>query len=162
MSSTEGSSLDGQMSDLLERIRVQQGGEAVEDPWQELLRRWLEQRQAPPVSEAPWPEERPAYQGTRPYDARMIRRLERAHDHITLLSQRLESLARALGACSECWGEYELCEHCSGTGSPGALPVDAALYSQLIEPAVQRSAGTVSDKGTESEERSRNDGDQSL
>ena len=162
MSWTEGPSLDGQMSDLLERIRAQQGGEAVEDPLQELLRRWFEQRQTAPVSEAPWPEERPAYQGTRPYDARMIRRLERAHDHITMLSRRLESLARALGACSDCWGEYELCEHCSGTGSPGALPIDAALYSQLIEPAVQRSAITVSEKGAKSEERSTNDGNESL
>jgi hypothetical protein len=50
----------------------------------------------------------------------------------------LEDLAKALGACIECWGEDKRCPTCRGRGVPGYQEPDRALFNQLVLPALQK------------------------
>jgi hypothetical protein len=64
--------------------------------------------------------------------------LERLYNEVETLRARNDSLAAALGACPSCWGENPRCVRCRGRGRPGGRQPDNALFSELVEPAVQR------------------------
>jgi len=50
----------------------------------------------------------------------------------------LDDLARALGACEECWGENRRCTKCNGRGKPGYNEPDKELFHRLVLPALRR------------------------
>ncbi len=50
----------------------------------------------------------------------------------------LDDLAKALGACSTCWGEDNRCEKCRGKGQSGFFKPDEKLFRKLILPALKR------------------------
>src|SRR5688572_12763452 len=45
--------------------------------------------------------------------------------------QELDDLARALGACEECWGDDLRCSKCRGKGSPGYFTPKRDLFDRL-------------------------------
>lgn len=58
-----------------------------------------------------------------------------------LLVDRLDMLACALGACSNCWGGIEDCEDCGGVGRPGAFAPDRRCFDQFVLPVIVRVMG---------------------
>lgn len=49
-----------------------------------------------------------------------------------------DDLAKAIGACKECFGENKECPECFGSGKSGAGIPDFILFNKYISPAVQR------------------------
>lgn len=49
-----------------------------------------------------------------------------------------DDLAKAIGACSECFGENSDCPECFGTGKPGNSIPDFILFNKYIQPAIQK------------------------
>lgn len=50
----------------------------------------------------------------------------------------LEELAKALGACTECWGEDSRCPQCHGKGRSGFREPDRSLFDRLVYPALRK------------------------
>jgi hypothetical protein len=50
----------------------------------------------------------------------------------------LDDLAKALGACAECWGRDNRCPTCKGEGQAGYFKPDKELFDQLILPALSK------------------------
>jgi len=63
-------------------------------------------------------------------------------EHKQLLNQfreivlLLKELAKALGACPECWGTELKCLNCSGNGTTGFTIPDPVLYQKIVQPAI--------------------------
>jgi hypothetical protein len=53
------------------------------------------------------------------------------------LLDELDDLAKALGACDECWGEDNRCPTCRGKGKSGYFQPDKELFNKLILPALK-------------------------
>jgi len=77
-------------------------------------------------------------------------------EEVTVLRETVDTLAAALGACAECWGEDPTCRWCRGRGRPGFAPPEPAAFDQLVVPAVRahtlqrrRSAGIAVDRATD-------------
>ncbi len=51
------------------------------------------------------------------------------------LSQN-DDLAKAIGACTECFGENKDCTECFGTGKPGNNVPDFILFNKYVQPAI--------------------------
>lgn len=66
--------------------------------------------------------------------------LERLYAEVQTLRARNAMLAEALGACPRCWGEDARCARCRGRGRPGGRRPDRLLFTEIVEPAVQRAA----------------------
>lgn len=49
-----------------------------------------------------------------------------------------DDLAKAIGACTECFGEDSDCAACFGTGKPGNSIPDFILFNKYIQPAIQK------------------------
>lgn len=49
-----------------------------------------------------------------------------------------DDLAKAIGACVECFGENKDCPDCFGTGKPGTNVPDFILFNKYINPAIQK------------------------
>jgi len=49
-----------------------------------------------------------------------------------------DDLAKAIGACIECFGENKDCPECFGSGKPGTYTPDFILYNKYINPAIQK------------------------
>ncbi|MBP4136923.1 hypothetical protein [Flavobacterium geliluteum] len=49
-----------------------------------------------------------------------------------------DDLAKAIGACTECFGEDNECSACFGTGKPGNGIPDFILFNKYIQPAIQK------------------------
>ncbi len=49
----------------------------------------------------------------------------------------LDNLAKALGACEECWGETTRSKCCHGKGKSGYFQPDRELFDRLILPALR-------------------------
>jgi hypothetical protein len=64
-----------------------------------------------------------------------LRRLEREN---AVLVNHAEIMARAVGACSNCWGTIEDCEECGGAGHPGAFPPDRIFFDLFVLPVIAR------------------------
>ncbi len=47
-----------------------------------------------------------------------------------------DNLAKAIGACTECFGENSECPDCFGAGKPGSNVPDFILYNKFINPAI--------------------------
>jgi hypothetical protein len=62
-----------------------------------------------------------------------IRRLEAELDQV--LDQN-EVLAKALGACDECWGDDKRCPTCRGKGTGGYFLPERELFEKYIKPAL--------------------------
>ena len=78
-------------------------------------------------------------------------------DELTVLRGTVDTLAGALGACPQCWGEDGACRWCRGRGRPGFLPPDPASFAELVMPAVrvhalQRRRHDTVDDGRHTEE----------
>ena len=58
------------------------------------------------------------------------------------LRERCVLLARALGACSTCWGTDQSCELCHGDGLPGYGPPDEDLFHEFVAPAIRKMRAT--------------------
>lgn len=52
--------------------------------------------------------------------------------------EELDNLAKALGACEQCWGEDRLCSKCNGRGKSGFFKPDKELFNRLILPALKK------------------------
>src|SRR5215213_5341013 len=50
------------------------------------------------------------------------------------LSKLNNSLAEALGSCSNCWGEDTECTTCQGNGSPGWRQINKRFFNRYILP----------------------------
>lgn len=64
---------------------------------------------------------------------------------ITAFAQQIEAqqsllhdLADAIGACGECFGVDEDCEHCGGQGAPGAFAPDPEAFAFFVRPALEK------------------------
>lgn len=55
-----------------------------------------------------------------------------------LLWERNDTLAAALGACPDCWGEDEGCKICRGRGSPGAFKPKKYAFAEYVLPVMKR------------------------
>lgn len=49
-----------------------------------------------------------------------------------------DDLAKAIGACTECFGENKDCPECFGAGKPGSNVPDFILFNKYINPAIQK------------------------
>ncbi|ESU22310.1 hypothetical protein FEDK69T_22930 [Flavobacterium enshiense DK69] len=49
-----------------------------------------------------------------------------------------DDLAKAIGACKECFGENKECPECFGSGKSGTNVPDFILYNKYVSPAIQR------------------------
>jgi hypothetical protein len=56
-------------------------------------------------------------------------------NHVNMLNN---SLARATGSCSNCWGEDSNCIDCAGNGSPGWRDINKRLFNIYILPALEK------------------------
>jgi hypothetical protein len=70
-------------------------------------------------------------------------------DELRDLREGNDTLARALGACRLCWGGEDDCNECGGRGWPGSSAPDAALFNELVAPAVKRARATTGEKRSE-------------
>jgi hypothetical protein len=59
-------------------------------------------------------------------------------DVVEALRSVLDMLARALGACSACWGRDPSCAECTGQGVPGFMSPHPDLFRELVLPAARR------------------------
>jgi hypothetical protein len=57
---------------------------------------------------------------------------------VDALRSVLDMLARALGACSACWGRDPSCAECGGRGVPGFLSPHPDLFREIVLPAARR------------------------
>ena len=55
---------------------------------------------------------------------------------------RLTEIARALGACPDCWGERIGCPRCGGIGRPGSDEPGADAFDWYVRPLLNRLAAT--------------------
>jgi len=63
------------------------------------------------------------------------------HELLTSLAadrERLTDIARALGACPECWGERIGCHRCGGVGRPGSENPAADAFDWYVRPLLNR------------------------
>jgi hypothetical protein len=65
-----------------------------------------------------------------------VRRLESELDQLLDFE---DVLAKALGACEECWGENTRCTVCRGKGVPGYFLPEKELFMKYIKPALDNS-----------------------
>lgn len=49
-----------------------------------------------------------------------------------------DDLAKAIGACTECFGKNSDCPECFGTGKPGFNIPDFILFNKYVNPAIQK------------------------
>jgi hypothetical protein len=49
-----------------------------------------------------------------------------------------DNLAKAIGACTECFGENKNCPECFGGGKPGSNVPDFILFNKYVSPAIQK------------------------
>jgi hypothetical protein len=65
---------------------------------------------------------------------------------LTLLRERNDTLAAAVGACCLCWGQDLECRSCRGRGGPGFCMPDGVLFEEFVLPAVRtwRAQRTIS------------------
>lgn len=49
-----------------------------------------------------------------------------------------DSLAKAIGSCTECFGENKNCPECFGGGKPGSNVPDFILFNKYVSPAIQK------------------------
>lgn len=49
-----------------------------------------------------------------------------------------DDLAKAIGACVECFGNNIDCPECFGTGKPGSNIPDFILFNKYVNPAIQK------------------------
>lgn len=47
-----------------------------------------------------------------------------------------DEIAKAIGACKECFGEDRNCKECFGTGKPGNNVPDFIMFNKYIQPAI--------------------------
>lgn len=59
-------------------------------------------------------------------------------DDIQNALDELDELARALGACEECWGKDKNCPECKGYGITGFYEPDQDLVEKLVLPALRK------------------------
>ena len=83
------------------------------------------------ISESPTSEESNSLE-------RMQRRCALLHEELEHHQAVSDTLASALGACPECWGEEVDCEFCGGEGTPGWELPDRRLFRRLVLPALER------------------------
>lgn len=70
--------------------------------------------------------------------------IDAMQDELEELRRRNRELARALGACADCWGRDPLCETCGGDGLPGSSRPARELYLRFVAPAVRAQKGEAS------------------
>ena len=63
---------------------------------------------------------------------KMTRIARQLHEAGRAASQRLSTLAAALGACGICWGDDPACLGCRGRGRPGMVRPDPAARADLF------------------------------
>lgn len=59
-------------------------------------------------------------------------------DSLAADRERLVDIARALGACPDCWGERIGCARCGGVGRPGAEHPAADAFDWYVRPLLAR------------------------
>ena len=69
-------------------------------------------------------------------------------DSLAADRERLTDIARALGACAECWGERIGCPRCGGVGRPGSENPAADAFDWYVRPLLSRldADGTLRDR----------------
>jgi hypothetical protein len=83
-------------------------------------------------------DESPAAEAEGPRDEQDSAELASLRAEVVDLREVNDAAAAALGACRVCWGGDEICPVCAGRGRPGANLPDLRLYSELVQPAVER------------------------
>jgi hypothetical protein len=69
---------------------------------------------------------------------------------LTLLRERSDNLAAAVGACCLCWGDDAECRVCRGRGRPGFAVPDRPLFEEFVLPAVLMLRAQKAKAGTSS------------
>lgn len=78
-----------------------------------------------------------AYQDLLQHHRQILQEYEELLLDVEEMEDLLERLAAALGACPECFGAEAECPACSGRGTPGSAPPDAALFATFVAPALR-------------------------
>jgi hypothetical protein len=161
--------VDAQLAQLLQQQLASGNGAGSAEPQQlEQLAALLTRRESELQSDL---ERQELEQARRQEEAdrfreRMAKRQEQATalrsyvtdlvEEVTVLRETVDTLAAALGACAECWGEDPTCRWCRGRGLPGFAPPEPAAFDQLVAPAVRahtlqrrRSEGIAVDRATD-------------
>lgn len=126
-------------------LLLSQLGEQANDPKMALVAKLLEQRRTP-EAEA---EAEPEHERVQVHENLVREEVERRtrelrsvskkmYRELTVLRERNDALAAALGACHLCFGLDPLCEECGGRGAPGSAVPEPAAYRDYVLPAVQR------------------------
>jgi hypothetical protein len=149
-----GNSISASETDPLAQALLAQLGE--DDPRARMIALWLAQRKAVQAREPPLQvidqlaqhdegEQENDAQAMDAIDAepatdhfeRLRQMVDRMGAELQELRERNDAAAAALGACYLCWGVSARCVICTGRGQSGWLPPHAALYEQLVAPAVR-------------------------
>jgi hypothetical protein len=67
----------------------------------------------------------------------LMEEVELLRHNYTLLLERNDMLAAALGACPDCWGEEPNCSACKGQGVPGSMLPLHQEFSRYVMPAIR-------------------------
>jgi hypothetical protein len=146
LSALLGSLAGGGGVDPMSLMLSQLGGQP-NDPKMALLAKLLEQRRTPEAEADADAEPEPETVQVRENlvrdeverRTRELRALaKKMYRELTVLRERNDTLAAALGACHLCFGSDPMCEECSGRGVPGSLVPEPAAYRDYVLPAVQR------------------------
>jgi hypothetical protein len=123
-------------SALLQHLAAQ---ESIDPTMQSLLARAITERAQNGGRNHAESEEDPDRVARRRRAMRTLRdRFEEMEDELDELRDRNDTLAAALGACAQCWGEDPGCELCAGGGGPGGYPPDPQLFDRLVRPGLRR------------------------
>lgn len=57
---------------------------------------------------------------------------------IIALENQRDDFAEAVGACTFCFGDDDLCRACRGKGKPGTFVPKSALYAQYVAPVIKK------------------------
>jgi hypothetical protein len=61
--------------------------------------------------------------------------------NLNLLLKLNNSLAEALGSCTNCWGEDAECTNCQGQGSPGWRQINKRFFNRYVLPGLEKLYG---------------------
>lgn len=114
------------------------------DPTMALMARMIAERSAASASNQEVKPDEETDELSKPRLQRLsqaVRQLRRNCDSLRIeveeLQLRNDAIAAAVGACYLCWGEYPMCEVCSGQGVPGRFPINATAFAEFVLPAIR-------------------------
>jgi hypothetical protein len=66
----------------------------------------------------------------------LFQQYDELKNNYQLLIQQLDTMAEAVGACPQCWGEDVTCNYCKGRGKPGNFQPNQQAFDYYIKPVI--------------------------